>query len=1035
MGNRCPKCHADNLDDSRFCHKCATPLPPSEEVSVSHTKTLETPVEDLTRGTTFAGRYEIIEELGKGGMGKVYRSFDKQLKEEVALKLIKPEIASDKKTLDRFSNELKIARKIVHKNVGRMYELMENKGVFFITMEYVPGQDLKGLIRQSGQLAMGTAISIAKQVCEGLAEAHKLGVIHRDLKPSNIMIDKEGNARIMDFGIARSLKAKGITGAGVMIGTPEYMSPEQVEAKETDQRSDIYSLGLILYEMVTGRVPFEGDTPLSIAVQHRSDIPKDPREINAQIPDDLSLLILRCLEKDKEKRYQSAGEVRSELTNIEKGIPTTERVVPERKPLTSKEITVTFSLKRLLIPAFIVATLVIAVVIILQLLPKKETVPVPSDKPSLAVMYFKNNTGDVKLDHLRTMLSDLLIADLSQSTYIRVLSGDKLYGILSELNQLEGKTYSTSVLKQVASKGGVDYILQGTYAKAGDKIRINVMLQDIKTEEHIGSEGVEGEGEESIFSMVDDLTRKIKANLKLSVEQIAGDIDKEVGKITTSSPEALKLFNEGMRFRYNADYRQSLRFVERAIALDPEFALAYRTMAENYMSIGYSDFGKKFIQKALELTDRVSERELYLIMGGFYSQSELTYDKAIEAYNKLLELYPEDENGCYGLGEVYNNIEEWDKALELIEGILKNKVKNVILYYSLAKAYIGKGMYEKSIDVSEDFIKNFQDNSLMRRDIAQNYLSQGKYENALAEVEKAFFLNPPIYSPYRVKGSIYHLQGDFIKAEEQYKKLLDLEEKAANMDGVLYLGNLHLSRGRFDQSIIMFERYIELTKDLGEIEEEMEGYSRLAYSYLISGNAEEALRECNKAWSGYVEADVLSGQIFALYTKGLIHLDMKKMDEAEITADELKELIEKGMNRKKIRFYYHLMGMIELKRENFSKAIENFKKAISLLPFQRYLGPHALFIQFLASAYYKSRDLEKAREEYERTLSLTSGRLSYGDIYAKSFYMLGKIYEQQDDKAKAIEHYEKFLDLWKDADPGIAEVEDARKRVAGLKSQ
>ncbi|MCK4556506.1 MAG: protein kinase, partial [Candidatus Aminicenantes bacterium] len=316
MGVKCPKCKTENTSDSEFCKKCATPLPSSKEIPV--TETLETPTEKLTTGSIFAGRYQIIEELGKGGMGKVYKAIDKKLNEEVALKLIRPEIASDKKTLERFNNELKFARKIAHKNVGRMYELMEEKGTHFITMEYVPGQDLRGLIRQTGQLTVGTAISIAKQVCEGLTEAHRLGVIHRDLKPQNIMIDKEGNARIMDFGIARSLKAKGITGAGVMVGTPEYMSPEQVESKETDQRSDIYSLGVILYEMVTGRVPFEGDTPLSVAVKHKTEAPPDPKEINTQIPGNLSHLILNCLEKGKEKRYQSAGEVRSELENIEK---------------------------------------------------------------------------------------------------------------------------------------------------------------------------------------------------------------------------------------------------------------------------------------------------------------------------------------------------------------------------------------------------------------------------------------------------------------------------------------------------------------------------------------------------------------------------------------------------------------------------------------------------------------------------------------------------------------------------------------------
>jgi predicted ATPase/class 3 adenylate cyclase len=310
---KCPKCHHENPDDTDHCGKCTAPLRASENV-ISQTRTLETPIEELTQGTLFANRYEIIEELGQGGMGRVYRALDKELKEEVALKLIKPEIAADEKTIERFRNELKFARKIAHRNVCKMYHLAKGEESPYITMEYVLGEDLKSFIRKKGRLTDEEIISIAKQVCKGLSEAHELGVVHRDLKPQNIMIDKNGRIKIMDFGIAHSLEAPGVTKAGVMIGTPEYMSPEQVEGKKVDQRSDIYSLGIVLYEMITGQVPFEGDTPLSIAYKHKHEIPPDPRKINDQTAEAVSSLVLKCLEKDKEKRYQSAEEVLSELT-------------------------------------------------------------------------------------------------------------------------------------------------------------------------------------------------------------------------------------------------------------------------------------------------------------------------------------------------------------------------------------------------------------------------------------------------------------------------------------------------------------------------------------------------------------------------------------------------------------------------------------------------------------------------------------------------------------------------------------------------
>ena len=1032
---KCPKCDTDNPSDSKFCKECATPLPSSKEIPV--TETLETPTEELTTGSTFAGRYQIIEELGKGGMGKVYKALDTDLKEKVAIKLINPEVAVDKKTIERFRNELKFARKIRHKNVCQMYDLNREEGTHYITMEYVHGEDLKRLIRKMGQMSAGQVISIAMQVCEGMAEAHRLGVVHRDLKPQNIMVDEEGNARIMDFGIARSVKGKGITGAGVMIGTPEYMSPEQVEGKESDQRSDIYSLGVILYEMVTGRVPFEGDTPFTIGVKHKSEAPQNPKELNSQIPDDLSNLILKCMEKDKEKRYQSAGEVRSELKNIEKGIPTTEKVIPKRKPITSKEITVTFGLKKLFIPAVVIAALVIAVVVIWQPWSQKEAVPLPSDKPSLAIMYFENNTGDESLDHWRKALSELLIADLSQSKYIRVISGDRIFNILRGLNLLEAKSYSSQDLKKVAERGGVENILRGSYTKAGETIRVNTMLQKADTGELIGSESAEGRGEENFFSMVDDLTKKIKENFKLSSEQIASERDNGVGEITTSIPAAYKYYIEGRKYHYIGDYRQSISFMKRAVELDPEFAMAYRSMYASYGNWGTAqDIEQSNInlKKAFELSDRVSDKERYWIKGDYYRRIEKKYDKAIEAYNIVLELDPAHATRN-NIGIIYYYLEEWDKAIEHFEVLRKNKTEFYIPYWNLGICYAAKGMYKKAREACWDYIRNFPDNARIHGYIADLYAFEGKYDLALEEADKAIALNPQLYS----KGRIYYLEGRFDLAEKEYKKLLDGQNELRWLSGRRRLAYLYITQGKFENA----QEQGNLGLKLAESAERSEWASRfhyiLGYCSALKNDLKRALQQYEKALDITVKNDITFSRHELAYYKARTYVEMGSLDEAKKAAEDLRKVVEDSIHPKNIRFYHHLMALIEFKKKNYSAALDYFEKTISLVPAQcmweynMHLSQHLLFLYPFGKACYESGDFEKALELYEKMIALTSGRYQWGNLYVKSFYMLGKIYEQKGRKGKAIEHYEKFLDLWKDADPGIAEVEDVKKRLAGLK--
>jgi serine/threonine protein kinase/predicted Zn-dependent protease len=1034
---KCSKCHSENTDTARFCSNCASPLTDAEDAQPSFTRTLETPVDELARGTLFANRYEIIEELGRGGMGAVYRVEDNKIKEEIALKLIKPEIAADKKTIKRFRNELTTARKIAHRNVCKMFDLGEDGGTHFITMEYVPGEDLKSFIRRSRRLSIPSVIPIAKQICEGLVEAHNLGIVHRDLKPSNIMVDKLGNARIMDFGIACTLESKGLTGAGVMIGTPEYMSPEQVEAKEIDQRSDIYSLGVILYEMCTGQLPFLGDSPLSIAMKHKGETPKNPKETNPQISDELSQLILKCLEKDKENRFQAADQIITELNNIEKEIPTPQREISKKKALTSKEITVSFTLKKLLIPALIVLAIAMIAIVIWQLLPQKETIPAASsDKPSLAIVYFENNTGDESLDHWRKALCELLIADLTQSKHIRVLSSDRLIDILNNLEQTEARSLSTSVLKQVAARGRSTHILRGGYTRAGEQFRIDAILQEASTMESVGSDRIEGKGEESFLSMVDELTSKIKAHFKLSEEEIAEDIDDDIGKITTSSPEALKYYIEGRKYHLTLDMMRSIELMEKAIAIDPEFAMAYRSMAKSYGAIGFIPQRKKYMEKALELSDRLPTRERFFIEADFLSRSEKTFDKAVEAYKKLLELYPDDFGGNANLAVMYEWIGERYKAIEHYEINRKNDVMSPIGYANLAGVYRQVGSYDKSKEVLEEALQKHPNSAYVYSDLALHYLMEGKYDLALAEINNAIALEPAkgtlaYRMILRLRVEIHFYAGDLVKAAEDCQRLLMLKQPQAIFAGSEGLVYLNIIQGKFKETKNIIMPLIDLSKKLGVFWTISEVYLKFAYIDSKSGNLKEALFDCDNAVDYALKAEDPDMQREALHLKGLAYVRMNATDEALKTADELRVLIQDSHNPNNLHFFHHLTGMIELKQKNSSKAIEHFEEALNLQSSDT-RNRRADYIESLAKAYSTSGNLDRAQEEFENIISANSGWLEYGDCYARSFYELGKIYEQKGWKGKAIEHYQKFLDLWKDADPGLPEVADARERVAGL---
>jgi serine/threonine protein kinase/tetratricopeptide (TPR) repeat protein len=1036
---QCPLCQADNPPSADHCTKCSTPLPlPDATLSgtlgggtaVGRTEAWSVAVTprpsseaaskgQLEPGTILADRFEILQLLGQGGMGAVYKGRDLELERFVALKLIRPDLASHPEILRRFKQELILAREVTHRNVIRIFDLGQAQGIKFITMEYVEGRDLRGLIHEKTKFTTEEAVPIVLQICAALDAAHNAGVVHRDLKPQNVMVDKDGRVYVMDFGIARSLETPGMTQTGALMGTPEYMSPEQAKGEKVDARSDLFALGIIIYEMLTGISPFKADTAMAMMFKRTQERATSLAQLNLGIPPIVSDIVAKTLEIKPDERYQTARAVINDLEAWQAGA-THNTIIP-----TSTRIRYIPSYKKWIAVGAAVVVLGGGVYFFQRTFTLRPSSGsgAPVKPVSLAILPFHNDSSDAATDWMGTSLSDMLSREIGQSMRFNTVSSDRVHQILRDSHVPANSSFDGDILRQLAELSSADFMVWGHYVRLGDQVRIDATLGDFKNPGRNKQLQVQIAGEKDFLNGVHQLAEQIRNNLAVSSD-VLNDLKASSFKISSQSVAALRYYDQSMQLLRDGKNLAAVKSLESAVKEDPQFALAWSRLAATQSELGYDADAERNSRKAVDLGQQLPTAEKYLIEA---SSARIRRDgkKAIDAYENLAKTFPNDTDIEYDLGRLYIGKGDYDKARAQFQKILQSNPKNINAHWQLgvvevqrdnpqaALAPLNQGLslaiqadnqeqkaliqlaigiayrlmnkpddavrsYKESMEISKKLgLKRLLAGNLTEMAQVQNSL--GKPKDALASYQQALDLFHEIGTKKEAgdvlinRGVLYNGWGDYDKALQDYKESLQIQRDTGDENyQALCLSNIgaaYLNKGDTDNALTYLQQALQVRQKLADPEYVGQAQSSLADVYIATGDYDQAIKTIFSALDTSHKANDIRGAAAESLQMGTVQLAQGRFGSAvSAMQDAVKNYQASGDKGRDLISSLNNLADTLAQAGRGDESAKPLAEAQELARDQKNAGIESAVSDVQGDVAFYRGDLKAARSAYEQSL-------------------------------------------------------------------